>query len=218
MKQAWRSFLAPLTPGVRALLVLLTATYVIAVAGIFTRTYNLYPSLGLTGPAFWTGKVWQLITYALLPATLVDFLINWLVIFCLGSWLERVWSWRQFWFFCALAAVGTGAARVLILPSSPRMMVGTAPIAFAVTAAWGLLFSQEKVLLWFLWETTVRQAAILLILICALIMLPCAGLINVSIMLLAALIGWLYVRVSAALTRARPGRTVISERMGRLEI
>jgi membrane associated rhomboid family serine protease len=218
MKHAWRSFLGPLTLGVRVMLLVLTAIYLTAVAGVFTKAYNLYSWLALSGAAFWSGKIWTILTYAVLPATLVDFLFNWLLILFLGSYLERVWTHQQLWIFCGVAALGGGLAKVILQPFSPVILVGTSPIVFGLLAAWGLLFRHERILFWFMWEMSVRQAAILLTVISFLLMLPCAGLINDLIMLSGGLAGWLYVRAATAVTLSRSSRTIVSERMGRLEL
>src|SRR5690242_5652422 len=88
MRSTWHRFLAPLTPGVRVLLVILTVAYIAAVTGVFSHAYNLYPWLALSGHDFWRGKVWPIVTYALLPATLFDFLFNWIMVMVMGSAVE----------------------------------------------------------------------------------------------------------------------------------
>src|ERR1700690_4298689 len=125
MRAAWHRFMAPLTPGVRALLLVLTISYLVAVAGVFSHAYNLYAPLALSGPEFWKGKVWQIVTYSLLPAGLFDFLFNWIMVLFLGACLEKLWSRRQLWAYCLIPAIGAAVAKVLIEPSSPRLMVGT---------------------------------------------------------------------------------------------
>jgi membrane associated rhomboid family serine protease len=218
MSILWKRFLAPLTAGARMLLLILTVLYVVAVAGVFSHAYNLYNWLALSGPAFWKGQIWLIVTYALLPASLLDFLFNWILILFLGSWLERAWSRSQLWTYCLVAAAGAGLAKVLVQPASPFAMVGTTPIVFGLLVAWGKHFGHEKVLFWFIWEMTVRQAAVLLIAISFLVMLPCAGLVNASIMLCGGVGGWLYLGLQSRLIRARRSQTVASERMGRLEL
>src|SRR5215831_1524088 len=157
MKSTWRRFMAPLTPGSRMLLFALTIAYVVAVFGIFSHTYDLYPVLAVAGPGFWQGKIWTVVTYALLPATLVDFLFNWIMIMVLGSWLERVWSRWQLWAFCLFSALGAGVAKVVLEPTNPVLMVGTSPVVFGLLAAWGYLFAYERIMFWFLWDMTIRQ-------------------------------------------------------------
>ncbi|HWH71100.1 MAG TPA: rhomboid family intramembrane serine protease [Candidatus Sulfotelmatobacter sp.] len=218
MRTLWHRFLAPLTPGVRFLLVVLTAMALATFLGDFSHAYDLSQWLALSGPDFWTGMIWPILTYALLPATLFDFLFNWLVLLFLGSLLERVWSRTQFWTFCLVATLGAGLAKVLAQPSTPSLLVGTTPMVFGLLVAWGWLFGHEKVLFFFIWEMTARQAAVAMILIAFLTMLPCAGLVNSAIMLCGGLAGWIYLWLQSKLLGARRSQTTTSERMGRLEL
>lgn len=218
MRRAWQRFLSPLTLGVRVLLFVLAVTYVVAVSGIVLRAYNVYPWLGLNGPAFWHGRIWPIATYAFLPATFFDFLFNWLIVLFLGAYIEKVWSRRQLWVYCLISTVGAGTAKVLLDPSGPSLMVGTTPIVFGLLAAWGSLFANERVLFWFIWDMTVRQAAIVLTIISALLMLPCAGVKTVAIMLCGGLAALLALWVQSRFVRSRSSRPFVSERMGRLEL
>jgi membrane associated rhomboid family serine protease len=218
MRATWHRFLGALTPGVRALLFVLTVAYVAAVFGIFSRVYNLYPWLALDGPGFWKGKVWPVATYGLLPATLLDFLFNWLLILVLGTWLEKIWSRRQLWLYCLVCAIGSGIVKVTVQPSSPFAIVGTTPIVFGLLAAWGRLFGTEKIQFWLIWEMTIRQAAIVMMAVGFLLMLPCAGLVNATIMLCGAPAGLLFLWVQSKLLHSRASRPIVSERMGRLEL
>src|SRR4029078_12807127 len=106
MAHAWHHFLAPLKPGVRVILAILAVMYGALLVGRFTHSYYLYSWLALNPPAFWHGRVWEILTYALLPATFLDFLINsWMVVW-LGVWLERVWTQRELWVYCMISALG----------------------------------------------------------------------------------------------------------------
>jgi membrane associated rhomboid family serine protease len=218
MKATWHRFVGPLTPGVRAIVLVLALTGLAAVIGVSSGAYNLYPWLALSGVDFWKGHVWTIVTYALLPATIWDFLFNWIVILFLGVWLERVWSRHELWLCCLFAVLAAGLAKVMVQPSGQLLMVGTMPVVFGLLAAWGRLFAYEKILFWFIWEMTARQAAILMTVIGFVIMLPCAGLVNAGIMLCGAPAGLLYVWLRGKITHGRASRTVSSERMGRLEL
>jgi membrane associated rhomboid family serine protease len=192
--------------------------YVAAMVGIWSRTYNLYDWLGVNGRGFWDGHVWTIVTYALLPASIWDFLFNWVMIVAIGAWLERKWSRTELWFCCLLAVLAAGVAKVVIQPSSLGMMVGTTPVVFGLLAAWGRLFSYESVQLWFLWDMTVRQAAILLTVIGFVVMIPCSGPVNAAIMLCGTPAGLLFVWLQTRIIHRRSSQTVASERMGRLEL
>ena len=159
-----------------------------------------------------------MVTYTLLPATLFDFLFNWVMIFVVGSWLERVWSRWQLWLYCGLCSLGAGLVKLLIQPASPVLMVGTAPAVFGLLAAWGILFAQERILFWFLWDMTIRQAAVVLAIISVLVMLPCAGPITAGIMVSGGVAGVIVLWAQRKVLHDRTSRVVVSERMERLEL
>jgi membrane associated rhomboid family serine protease len=218
MKNAWRRFLGPVTPGARGLLLMLTVAYVVAVAGIFSHTYNVYPCLALNGPGFWKGKIWLIATYVLLPSGLLDFIFNWFMILVLGTLLERVWSRGQFWLYCLVCVIGAGIVKVIVQPSAHVAMVGTIPIVFGLLVAWGRLFANERILFWFHWEMSARQAAIIIAAAGYIVLLPCSGPITATIMLCGGLAGWLFLCAQSKILHHNASRPVISERMGRLEL
>lgn len=218
MKSTWHRFLAPLTPGVRVLLCLLTVCYLVALGGVFSHAYNIYPLLGLAGPMFWHGKLWTILTYGLLPAGPLDFVFNWVMILVFGSWLERVWSRWQLWLYCGVCTVGAGLVKVFVQPSSLSLMVGTTPVVFGLLAAWGILFAGERVLFWFLWEMSIRQAAVVMALISFIVMLPCAGPVVAGIMLCGGVAGLLMLAFQSRVLHSQASRSVVSERMERLEL
>jgi membrane associated rhomboid family serine protease len=218
MRVAWHRFVAALTPGVRVLLSVLTLAYIAAVAGTFSHAYDIYPWLALSGPYFWHGRAWTIVTYALLPATLLDFLFNWVMILVLGSWLERIWSRWQLWLYCGLCTIGAGLVKLAFQPSSRAFMAGTGPVVFGLLAAWGLLFARERILFWLLRDMTIRQAAVVLAMISLLMMLPCAGPMVAGTMLSGGVTGMLLLWFRHKVLQGHTSRIVVSERMERLEL
>jgi membrane associated rhomboid family serine protease len=218
MKHAWRKFLNPLTAGVRVVLAVLGLAYAVALVGRFTGRFNLYDWLALHSPSFWDGAVWPVLAYALLPVGPVDFLINGFMLAWLGVWLERVWSRGELWSYCLICAAGAGLAKVVLLPASPRLMVGTAGVVFGLLVAWARLFGHERVRLMDTWEMSVRATALLLAAFSLLLMLPCAGPINAFVLLCGGIAGGLYLWLRSKTIRAQRSRLVPNQRMERLEL
>ena len=218
MKHFWHRCLAALTPGVRVLLCLLSAVYLAAVIGNYSHAYDLNRWLAVSGPNFWHGQVWELITYPLLPMAVLDFVFNSLMIVLLGGLLERIWSRAEFWTYCAVAAVGAGLAKVILQFSNPFPMTGMAPVVFGLLAAWGNLFGHEKVPFVFFGEMTVWQLALLAAAISFVTALFSAGLVNAIIMLAGGLTGLLYLWLRSKILMTRESRVVHSERINRLEL
>ncbi len=218
MKRLWHRFLASLTPGVRILLCLLSAVYLAAIIGRFSHAYDLYRWLALSGTNFWHGQIWQVVTYPLLPAAVLDFVFNSLMIVLLGGLLERIWSRSELGMYCVVAAGGAGLARVILQSSNPAPMAGAGPLVFGLLAAWGFLFGHEKVPMGSFGEMTVRQLALLAGVIGLVTMWFSAGLINAVILLASGLAGLLYLWLHSKRLMTRESRVVGSERINRLEL
>ena len=218
MAKPWQRWLALLSPGARGLLSLLTVAYLAALIGQATDAYDLSAWLALSAPAFWGGRVWQVVTNALLPAAIMDFLFNGLMIAWLGGWLERVWSRGELWLYCGICAVGAGLAKVLLTPASSVLMVGTTGVVMGLLAGVARLFGHERTMLVGVWETSVRTATLAVAAVSLLLMAPMAGLVNAAVMLSGGLTGWVYLSLRWKAIQSQRSQAVTSERIGRLEL
>jgi membrane associated rhomboid family serine protease len=213
MKRIFSAF----TPGVRVLLALLGGCYVAALIGRHVG-FDLYSWLALSSRAFWSGAVWQAVSYTLLPAGLTDFLINGLMLVMLGIYVERVWSKKELWVYCIVCVAGAGLAKVLLQPSSPVLMVGTTSVVLGLLVACARLFAGERMLLMGIWNMSVRTMALLMTILTLVTMFLCAGLLNTLIMLSGGVSGWIFLTVRWKIIGNRPCTVVNSERIGRLEL
>ena len=218
MRLIWHRFLPSLTPGVRAVLVVLAAVYLAEAIGVWTSAYSLSAWLALSGPGFWHGRVWAVITFVLVPAGILGLLFNGMMIACLGPLIERAWSRGELWSYCLITATGAGLVKVALQPSNPALLIGAAPVVFGLLAAWARLYGREEIRLGFIWQTTARRAALLLAAITFLMMVMSAGLVVAIVTLSGGLVGWLYLSLRWKVNLARRSRTVTSDRMSRLEL
>src|ERR1035441_7547424 len=218
MRLIWHRFLQSLTPGVRTALIVLAAAYLAQIVGLWSSAYNLSAWLALSGPGFWHGRVWSLITFILAPAGILGLLFNGMMIACLGPLIERAWSRGELWSYCLITATGAGLAKVVLQPSNPALLIGAAPMVFGLLAAWARLYGREEIKLGLIWQTTARRAALLLGAITFLLMAISAGLVVAMVTLSGGLVGWIYLSLRWKVNLARGSRTMTSERMSRLEL
>jgi membrane associated rhomboid family serine protease len=218
MRNFWQRLSASLTPGVRVLLGLLAAAYLAAVIGTMLHAYNLRGWLALSGPDLWRGQVWRLVTYALLPAGIMDFVMNSIALVILGGLLERHWSRGQLWLYCLVVVVGAGVAKVLLQSASPLPLTGAAPMMFGLLIAWGFLCGGEVINLLVFGPMTVWKLVLGAAVISLFILLLTAGLIAPLILAAGGLTGWLYLWLKHKWLMSRPGRVTRSERISRLEL
>jgi membrane associated rhomboid family serine protease len=207
-----------LTPGVRVLLCLLVAVYLAAISGRLLQAFDLYGWLALSGFKFWSGQLWRLVTYVLLPAGFLDFIMNGIVLIMLGGTLERHWSRGDLWFYCIVAVAGAGVAKVVLQFSNPLPLVGAAPMMFGLLIAWGFLCGRKIISLVFFGEMMVWKLVVVSSAASFLIMFLTAGLVTAIIMAAGGLSGLLYLWLKHKWLMSRPSRVVHSERINRLEL
>jgi membrane associated rhomboid family serine protease len=217
MRRFWNRFCAWLTPGVRTLLCILTVAYLATLLASFAHVCDLGGWLTLNSADFWRGQVWRMITYPLLPMSVLNFLVNAVMIIVLGRWLERHWSRGQLWTYCLIAVAGAGLVKVLLQPAGPLPLSGATPLVFGLLAALGWFSGPEKVSLGFC-EVTQRQAALLVGVIGFLMILFSAGLLQALILVSGGVVGLGYLWLRLKMLMRRESRVAKSERMSRLEL
>jgi len=210
--------LAALTPGVRVLLCLLTAVGLAAVVGRGWQVFDLPRWLALSGPRFWSGQVWRLVTYGLLPTSVLELVMNCLTLVILGRLLERHWSRGEFWLYCLVATAGAGLAKVVLQFSSPLPLTGATPLMFGLLIAWGFLYGREVVTLFLLGETTVWKLVLIAGAVSFLIRFFTAGPAAALILVAGGLAGYAQLRLKHQWLMNRAGSVVHSERIHRLEL
>lgn len=218
MNLLWRRITAALTPGVRTLLLLLTGVALAALAGKWTHTVNLYRWLPASAPEFWHGQVWRIVTYALLPAGVLDFVMNAFALALLGAMLERHWRPRELWWLCGIAAGGAGLADVLLAGASSPPLTGAAPMSFGLLIAWTFVSGHETVLLPLFGQATVRQTVLILAAVSLVVMLFASGLAATLVAGSGGVAGWLYLWLGHKRLMTRASRDFRSERINRLEL
>jgi len=218
MSRFWHRILAALTPGVRLLIGSLAAIYLAAVIGEWLHAFDLYGWLALSGPKFWHGQIWRLVTYAWLPAGILDLLLNCLVLLLIGGQLERHWTRGELWSYCLVAAAGAGVAKVLPPFSNSQPLAGPAPMLFGLIVGWGFLCGREQITIPPFGETTVGK---LVLVVGAGILLGSfftAGITAAIILSAGGFAGWLYLWLKHKWLMNLASRAATSERMRRLEL
>jgi membrane associated rhomboid family serine protease len=218
MSNSRQRFFALLTPGAQVLLGLLAAAYLAAVIGKLIHAFDLYGWLALSGPKFWSGQIWRLLTYALLPAGILDFIMNSVALVMMGRLLEGHWSRGQLWLYCVVAAAGAGLAKVVLQFASPLPLMGAAPMMFGLLIAWGFLCGRENVAIVAFGEMAVWKLVLGAGAVSVLIMFLTAGLVTAIIMAAGGLTGWLFLWLKHKWLMNRDGIVVHSKRINRLEL
>lgn len=210
-------FLQALPPGVRGVLLLLAGAWAINLVGNLTGWFSLPHWAGWSSSAVWKGQVWRLATYSLIPAGLLDLVGTAVFLLMCGPPVERAWSRGEFWSYCFLAALGTGAAGLLLRPWGATV-TGFGGVCYALLAAWARLEGHQHLEFAGIGAMSVRVLAGLAALVMFLSSAALAGLATALASASSAVVGWLYLSVRWRWIESRQARLVAYGRGRRLEL
>jgi membrane associated rhomboid family serine protease len=156
------SFGGGFTPAVRVLLVLNALVFAADLllgfgSGGFARQRAARDFLALTPwEVLHHGRIWQLLTYAFLHKGPGHLLVNLLTLWMFSGDVERTMGTRRFAAFYLLCAIGAGAATALLRWNSPHPTVGASGAVYGVLLAYGMLFPDRVIYLYFLFPLPAR--------------------------------------------------------------
>ena len=150
----------PVTPAVKALLIANGLLFLVQIAVPELAAYG-----GLTPAAVLKSLwVWQPVTYMFLHAGLTHLVFNMLALWMFGLELERVWgtqAFARFYFLCGLGAAATTMVASLlpfgfadVLSVTPT--VGASGAIYGLLAAFGVLFANRPIYMYFLFPVPAR--------------------------------------------------------------
>jgi len=150
MSSAYRSqsfgFGATWTPAVKVLIIINGAIFVLQELVRLPLSHLL----GLVPYAvIFKGWAWQLVTYMFLHGGLMHVGFNMLALWMFGSQLERVWGTREFLRYYFITGIGAGIINIAFSPTSPIPTIGASGAIFGLLLAYGVLFPNNLILLYF---------------------------------------------------------------------
>jgi membrane associated rhomboid family serine protease len=113
--------------------------------GIVGYFLSLWP----LGENFWP---WQLFTYMFLHGGFFHLFFNMLALWMFGMELENLWGSRKFLLYYLLCGFGAGIANLLVAPiiGLEAPTVGASGAVFGVLLAFGMLYPQRPIYIYFL--------------------------------------------------------------------
>ncbi len=154
----YRITIGPRLPRmVRYLVIVNAAVYfwnlLVGIAG----ANDLIQIFGLT-PALVIGRLylWQPFTYLFLHGDFLHILFNMFALWMFGSELERHWGGRFFLKYYFVTGVGAGLFSVAADPGAMIPTIGASGAVYGILLAYGLLFPERYVFLYFLFPVKVK--------------------------------------------------------------
>lgn len=123
---------------------------------------GLEPTFGLVPDrVFAAGQIWQLVTYMFLHGGLFHLLFNMLALFMFGSEIERTWGTREFVKYYFFTGVGAGLTHWAVSMNSSIPTIGASGAIFGILLAFGMLFPNRPILLYFILPIPAKYLVIL---------------------------------------------------------
>ena len=118
-------------------------------------TFTMF--FGLVPKYLWSNLyIWQPFTYLFLHGGIWHLFINMLVLWMFGSEIERYWGRREFLGFYFITGVGSGILTALFSLESTIPVVGASGAIYGVLLAYGMMFPNRVIYLYFLIPVKVK--------------------------------------------------------------
>ncbi|MGE5176829.1 MAG: rhomboid family intramembrane serine protease [Hyphomicrobiales bacterium] len=191
------SFGGGLTPAVKTLLIANVSIWLFELlAGVLAhvrldRLFGLVP-YDVTHHFF----LWQLVSYMFLhdPSSLFHIGFNMLALWMFGGELEDYWGTDRFTRFYFVTGIGAGVCTTLVSWNSYVATIGASGAIYGLLAAYGLLFPDREILLYFLLPIKAKYFVLILGLIAFWSSLSSSGDGIAHIAHLGGMLfGWLYI-------------------------
>jgi len=92
--------------------------------------------------------VWQLLTYMFMHANFEHLFFNMFALWMFGNILENYWGPRRFLFYYFVCGVGAGLCNLLV--PGWGLTVGASGAVYGILLAFGMMFPNERIYLYFL--------------------------------------------------------------------
>jgi membrane associated rhomboid family serine protease len=112
---------------------------------------NMWFALNPIGDGY-NFQIWQLITYQFMHAGFSHIFFNMFILWMFGMEVENIWGSKRFLYFYLICGIAAGLAQLFISPlfSSPAITIGASGAIFGVMIAFGMLFPDRYIFLYFL--------------------------------------------------------------------
>ena len=123
---------------------------------------DLAQVFGLSSGSVWP-MIWQPVTYMFIHGDFFHVFMNMFVLWMFGSELESIWSRQGFLKFYFVTGVGSGMVWLMFNIGNPyTVLIGASGAIYGILLAYGLMFPNRKILIYFLFPVKVKYFVIFL--------------------------------------------------------
>jgi membrane associated rhomboid family serine protease len=152
------SFGYGLTPIIKNLMIIMGAVFILQM--MVSSSIDFY--LGLVSILVWKKYfIWQLFTYIFLHGGLTHLLFNLLALYMFGGELESYWGSNKFLKFFLFCGIGAGICTVVLTPYQFVPVIGASGAIFGILLAFGWLFPNRLIYIYFLFPIPTKYLVII---------------------------------------------------------
>ncbi|MBP3740673.1 MAG: rhomboid family intramembrane serine protease [Bacteroidales bacterium] len=137
-----------LPPAVKHLLIINVLCYLLYYALSRQHIIDLNYWLGIWTPSSGMFRIWQPLTYMFMHGNFEHLFFNMFSLWMFGAVLERSWGTRRFVFYYLVCGIGAGLLNLLV--PGVHLSVGASGAVYALLLAFGMMFPNEYIYLYFL--------------------------------------------------------------------
>ncbi len=184
------------TPAVKALLIANVAVFLFQAVARALVQVRIETTFGLVPfEVVHHLYVWQLATYMFLHGGFFHVGFNMLALWMFGTELESLWGTPKFLRFYFITGIGAAIMTTLVGPNSYTVTIGASGAIYGLLAAYGLLFPDRIILLYFVLPIRAKYLVLILGLITFWSSISATGSGVAHVAHLGGMIfGWLYLR------------------------
>ena len=158
---------------------------------LFNPVVDLF---GLSSSNVWP-RVWQPLTYLFIHKDFLHIFFNMFVLWMFGSELESIWGRRSFLKYYFLTGIGSGLVWLALnITNANYVLAGASGAVYGVLLAFGMMFPNRTVYLYFLLPIKVKYLVMILVATEFILSMNSASDISHITHLSAVLIGFIYLR------------------------
>ncbi|MCX8116798.1 MAG: rhomboid family intramembrane serine protease [Desulfobacterota bacterium] len=145
-------------PVIKTLMILMGAFFLLQM--LVSHRIELY--LGLVPILVWKRYfLWQLVTYLFLHGGIAHLLLNLLALWWFGGELENYWGSKKFLIYFFFCGIGAALCTVVFTPHQMVPVVGASGAIYGILLAFGWLFPNRPIYLYFLFPIPAKYMVIL---------------------------------------------------------
>ncbi len=175
----------------------------LTISDMLTKYFALIPLGGLTLSnglgqiSQWNFYPWQLISYQFMHGGFMHIAMNMFILWMFGMEIENIWGSKKFLTFYLVCGVAAGIAQLLLPPLFNEQLaptIGASGAIFGVLIAFGIIFPNRYIFLWFFIPIKAKYLTILFVLV-ELYSIPHGGDVAHLAHLGGALAGFIYIMI-----------------------